>query len=68
MPTWVYGIAMAFLLLLRPAIFGWLFGFIRREVVSLWRVSAEERLQRDAAAWRDSTRRAVDDDPGPPTP
>jgi len=50
---------MAVLLLLRPAIFGWLFGFFRREVASLWRVSAEEKLQRDAAAAREAARRST---------
>jgi hypothetical protein len=64
MPTWAYGIGMAVLLLIRPRIFGWLFGFIRREVVSLLSVSAEEKLQRDAAAAREAAARGTDDDPG----
>ena len=64
MPTWAYGIGMAFLLLLRPAILRWLFGFFRREFASLWRVSAEEKLQRDATAAREAARR-VPDDPSP---
>jgi hypothetical protein len=65
MPTWVYGIGMAILLMLRPAILRWLFGFIRREVDSLRSVSAEEKLQRDAAAAREAARRGTD---APATP
>ncbi|MGH3473589.1 MAG: hypothetical protein ACRDOT_01600 [Aeromicrobium sp.] len=61
MPTWVYGIGMAILLVLRPAILKWLFGFLRREVSSLRTVSAEEKLQRDAAAVREAARRSTDD-------
>ena len=60
MPTWVYGIGTAILLMLRPAILRWLFGFIRREVASLRTVSAEERLQRDAAAAREAARHRTD--------
>ena len=63
MPTWVYGIGTAILLMLRPAILRWLFGFIRREVASLWSVSAEEKLQRDAAAAREAARGRADDPP-----
>ena len=66
MPTWVYGIGMAFLLLLRPAIFRWVFGFFNREVGSLLRVSAEEKLQRDAAAAREAARQSIDDPPATP--
>ena len=51
---------MALLLLLRPAIFGWLFGFFKREIGSLLSVSAEEKLQRDAAA-RGAAQRSTDD-------
>ena len=54
MPTWIYGIGMAVLLMLRPAILRWLFGFLRREVASLRSVSAEEKLQRDVAAAREA--------------
>jgi hypothetical protein len=60
MPTWFYGIGMAILLMLRPAILRWLFGFIKREVDSLRSVSTEEKLQRDAAAAREAARRADD--------
>ena len=63
MPTWVYGIGMAILLMLRPAILRWLFGFIRREVDSLRSVSAEQKLQRDAAAAREAAKRGTDDPP-----
>ena len=65
MPTWVYGIGMAILLMLRPAILRWLFGFFRREVSSLRSVSAEEKLQRDAAAAREAAR-SNDDSPDTP--
>jgi hypothetical protein len=54
MPTWVYGIAMGALFILRPRILAWLFGFVLREIGSLLRVSKDEQLQRDAAAWRRS--------------
>lgn len=64
MPTWFYGIGMAILLILRPAIFRWLFGFIRREVDSLRSVSAEQKLQRDVAAAREAAQRSAD---APPT-
>ena len=67
MPTWAYGIGMAILLMLRPAILRWLFGFLRREVASLRSVSAEEKLQRDAAAAREAARRSTDDPPAMPT-
>ena len=63
MPTWVYGIGMAILLILRPRIFGWAFGFLWREIRSLWNVSAEEQLQRDAAAHREAMARADDEPP-----
>ena len=63
MPTWAYGIGVALLLLLRPAIFGWLFGFFKREIGSLLSVSAEEKLQRDAAAAREAARRTEDPPP-----
>lgn len=66
MPTWIYGFGTAILLMLRPAILGWLFGFIRREVASLRTVSAEERLQRDATAAREAARRGGDDPPATP--
>ena len=66
MPTWVYGIGTAILLMLRPAILRWLFGFVRREVASLRSVSAEEKLQRDAAAAREAARRRTDDPPATP--
>lgn len=68
MPTWVYGIGMAILLMLRPAILRWLFGFIRREVDSLRSVSAEQKLQRDAAAAREAAQRGTDDAPATPNP
>lgn len=61
MPTWVYGIGTAILLILRPAILRWLFGFLRREVASLRSVPAEEKLQRDAAAAREAARQSIDD-------
>ena len=64
MPTWAYGIGVALLMLLRPAIFGWLFGWFKREIGSLFSVSAEEKLQRDAAAAREAARGSTDD----PTP
>ena len=67
MPTWVYGIGMAILLMLRPAILRWLFGFLSREVASLRSVSAEEKLQRDAAAAQEAARRSTDDPPATPT-
>ncbi len=54
---------MALLMLLRPAIFGWLFGFFKREIGSLWRVSAEEKLQRDAAAAREAAQSGTNDPP-----
>lgn len=60
MPTWLYGIGMAFLLILRPAILRWLFGFVRREVDSLRSVSAEQKLQRNVAAARESAQRRSD--------
>ena len=63
MPTWFYGIGMAILLMLRPAILRWLFGFIRREVDSLRSVSAEQKLQRDVAASREAARRGSGDPP-----
>jgi len=66
MPTWVYGIGMAILLMLRPAILRWLFGFLRREVASLRSVSAEEKLRRDAAAAREAARRSTGDRPSTP--
>lgn len=66
MPTWAYGIGAMILLMLRPTIFGWLFGFLRREVGSLWSASAEEKLQRDAAAHREAGRRSADDPPASP--
>ncbi|MGH3456697.1 hypothetical protein [Aeromicrobium sp.] len=68
MPTWVYGIGMAILLMLRPAILRWLFGFIRREVDSLRSVSAEQKLQRDAATAREAAPRGADDSPATPNP
>ena len=63
MPTWAYGIGVALLLLLRPAIFGWLFGFFKREIGSLLSVSAEEKLQRDAAAAREAAQKNPEDPP-----
>jgi len=63
MPTWAYGIGVALLMLLRPAIFGWLFGFFKREIGSLLSVSAEEKLQRDAAAAREAAQRRTEDPP-----
>jgi hypothetical protein len=60
MPTWFYGIGMAILLILRPAILRWLFGFVRREVDSLRSVSAEQKLHRDAAAAREAAQRRSD--------
>ena len=66
MPTWVYGIGTAILLILRPAILRWLFGFIRREIASLRSVTAEEKLQRDAAAAREAARRTADEPPATP--
>jgi len=66
MPTWAYGIGMALLLVFRPAIFGWLVGFFKREIGSVLSVSAEEQLQRDAAAAREAARRSTED-PRPST-
>jgi hypothetical protein len=63
MPAWAYGIGVALLMLFRPAIFGWLFGFFKREIGSLLSVSAEEKLQRDAAAAREAVRRSSEDPP-----
>ena len=57
MPTWFYGIGMAILLILRPTLLRWLLGFIRREIDSLRSVSAEQKLQRDAAAAREAAKR-----------
>jgi hypothetical protein len=57
---------MALLLVFRPAIFGWLFGFFKREIGSVLSVSAEEQLQRDAAAAREAARRSTED-PRPST-
>ena len=57
MPTWFYGIGMAILIILRPTLLRRLFGFIRREVDSLRSVSAEQKLQRDAAAAREAAQR-----------
>jgi hypothetical protein len=61
MPTWVYGIGMALLMLFRPAILGWLFGWFKREIGSLLSVSAEQKLQRDAAAAREAAQRSTGD-------
>ena len=61
MPTWAYGIGVALLMLLRPSIFGWLFSWFRRELGSLLSVSAEEKLQRDAAAAREAAQGSTDD-------
>ena len=66
MPTWAFRIGMAILLMLRPAILRWLFGFLRREVASLRSVSAEEKLQRDAAAAREAARRSTEGPPATP--
>jgi hypothetical protein len=63
MPTWFYGIGMTILLILRPAILRWLFGFIRREVDSLRSVSAEQKLQRDVSAAREAAQRRSDTPP-----
>ena len=63
MPTWFYGLGMAILIILRPTILRWLFGFIRREVESLRSVSAEQKLQRDAAAAREAAQGRSDAPP-----
>jgi hypothetical protein len=63
MPTWFYGIGMAILLILRPAILRWLVRFIRREVDSLRSVSAEQKLPRGVAAARDAAQRRSDTPP-----
>ena len=53
----------AILIILRPTIIRRLFGFIRREVDSLRSVSAEQKLQRDAAAAREAAQRRSDTPP-----
>ena len=64
MPTWTYGIAMAALLIFRPKILSWVFGFFVREIGSLLRVPQEEQLQRDAAAARQAQSSTNDDQAG----
>jgi hypothetical protein len=50
MPAWLYGIGAVLIMLLRRPILGLLLGFFKREVASLLRVPAEQRLHREAAA------------------
>lgn len=50
MPTWLYGVGMVAIMLIRGPVLSWLFGFVKRAAGSWLHSYSQEQLQRGAGA------------------
>ena len=54
MPTWLYGVGMVAIMLIRGPVLSWLFGFVKRAAGSWLHSYSQEQLQRGRRSPRET--------------